>query len=166
MCHMCLCGRHVNTFVWQVSAELPFEFTAGAYLQRINTYLEKQSFCDEKVDWPPVSQLQIKVSPTPGLSCADVCDSHGECATPGLSCADVCDSHGECATPGLSCADVCDSHGECAYIFTGICSFQLHGVFGVIVIHVHVQCTCANGGTCMYVHVRVHVLVKWTNNSR
>ncbi|XP_072180711.1 alpha-1,6-mannosylglycoprotein 6-beta-N-acetylglucosaminyltransferase A-like [Diadema setosum] len=55
-----------------VTPYLPFEFTCHGMLERVSVYIQKQEFCSGSRQWPPLSQLKVKVSDI-GQSCKERC---------------------------------------------------------------------------------------------
>ncbi|XP_073232226.1 alpha-1,6-mannosylglycoprotein 6-beta-N-acetylglucosaminyltransferase A-like [Porites lutea] len=60
----------------EVKPFLPYEWTPGGMLERLNAFVEKMDFCEHGEQWPPTEEMHLLLG-SKGDSCKDTCAKNG-----------------------------------------------------------------------------------------
>ena len=70
------CDTDEPDFPFQSRPLVPYEFSYAGMLDRVNSYIQNQDFCNTTSTWPDVKQMQ-PILANRGLSCTQQCKSLG-----------------------------------------------------------------------------------------
>ncbi|XP_073232916.1 alpha-1,6-mannosylglycoprotein 6-beta-N-acetylglucosaminyltransferase A-like [Porites lutea] len=60
----------------EVKPFLPYEWTPGGMLERLNAFVEKMDFCEHGEQWPPTEEMHLLLG-SKGDSCKETCARNG-----------------------------------------------------------------------------------------